>query len=55
MATRELTPSTADSSAKPPGTEHFPPFDLGRVLKTVFNPRPASESPSSSTSMIRAG
>ena len=40
MATRELTPSTVDPSAKPPGTEHFPPFDLGRLLKTVFNPRP---------------
>ncbi len=36
------TLSTAPSTAagKPAGTEKFPPFDLGRLLKTVFNPRP---------------
>jgi aminopeptidase len=40
MATTELTKPTTDTSAKPAGTEHFPPFNLGRLLKTVFDPRP---------------
>ena len=40
MATSELIHPTAGTNAKPAGTEAFPPFNLGRLLKTVFNPRP---------------
>ena len=32
--------SESAPAAKPPGTEHFPPFDLARLMKTVFKPRP---------------
>ncbi len=32
--------SSLAPAAKPPGTEQFPPFDLARLMKTVFKPRP---------------
>lgn len=40
MATIELIQPTTATSPKPAGTEAFPPFNLARLLKTVFNPRP---------------
>src|SRR5262249_50106106 len=39
MASTAMTPPSP-VAAKPAGTEHFPPFDLARLLKTVFNPKP---------------
>ncbi len=42
MTTTDSIQATSPAAGtKPPGTEHFPPFDLARLLKTVFNPRPA--------------
>ncbi len=40
MATSELIHPTPGTDANPAGTEAFPPFNLGRLLKTVFNPHP---------------